>query len=310
MTRSILTILANKYKVEGLSYLVTRLESRLEAALTNIQNSSDSDDTSRYLEQVSSVYAIISGLVRRPSGTQARGLIQRLRDVPKNATAGHLLARRLEMLVAPQKFLSKDSFAIVKPLWTQKIYFELVKPMLEMTTSQDAEVESQLIKTNFRIGVLSMVRHMPFSIWEDDSAEILRASMALSQNLGPGPDTLPALEILKTILAESSDKAQDYIKSLINIALPCFSAKAALAQKRPDWLPSGYVPAKIHPDIEAECGKLALEVVGALPRLFESRYVVPFVPQVRRELSLACGHPVRDLRRLARIARAAWTEIK
>ncbi|KAL7947306.1 Dos2-interacting transcription regulator of RNA-Pol-II domain-containing protein [Trichoderma barbatum] len=310
ITRSILTILANKYKVESLGYLITKLEGRLEAALKNAQNSSDSDDASRYLEQVSSIYAIVSGLIRRPSGTQARALIQRLRDAPGNETTGHLLARRLEMVVAPQKFLAKDSFAVVKPLWTQRVYFELVKPMLETATSQDAEAGSQLVKTNYRIGVLAMVKHMPFSIWEDDCVEILRVSMALSQNLGPSPDTLPALEVLKKILAESPDKAQEYAKSLINISLPCFSLKAASQLTRPDWLPSGYVPAKMRPDVKAECGKLALEVVGALPRLFESRHVVPFVPQVRKELSLACGHPVRDLRRLARMARAAWTEIK
>ncbi|EHK17051.1 uncharacterized protein TRIVIDRAFT_183390 [Trichoderma virens Gv29-8] len=310
ITRSILTILANKYKVESLGYLMARLESRLEAALKNAQNSSDNDDASRYLEQVSSIYAIVSGLIRRPGGTQARALIQRLRDAPGNETTGHLLARRLEMVVAPQKFLTKDSFAVVKPLWTQRIYFELVKPMLDIATSQDAEAGSQLVKTNYRIAVLSMVKHMPFSIWEDDCVEILRVSMALSQSLGPGPDTLPALEILKNILAESPEKAQEYAKSLIDISLPCFSLKAASQLTRPDWLPSGYVPAKMRPEVEAECGKLALEVVGALPRLFESRHVVPFVPQVRRELSLACGHPVRDLRRLARMARAAWTEIK
>ncbi|KAL6871905.1 Dos2-interacting transcription regulator of RNA-Pol-II domain-containing protein [Trichoderma novae-zelandiae] len=311
VTRSILTILANKYKIEGISYLVTRLEGRLDTALQNAQNSSDSNEASRYLEQASSIYAIVSGLIRRPGGTQARGLIQRLRDAPRNETTGHLLARRLEMLVAPQKSLTKESFAIVKPLWTQKIYFELVKPMLATATTQDAQAGSQLVKTNYRVAVLAMVKHMPFSIWEDDSAEILRAAISLSQNLGPGPDTLPALEILKRVLAEAPDKAQEYVKSLIGISLPCFSEKAAAQLTRPEWLPTDYVPAKkTHPDVGAECGRLALEVVGALPRLFEARYVVPFVPQVRRELSLACGHAVRDLRRLARMARAAWTEIK
>ncbi|KAL7921065.1 Dos2-interacting transcription regulator of RNA-Pol-II domain-containing protein [Trichoderma austrokoningii] len=309
VTRSILTILANKYKVEDLSYVMARLEGRLESALHNAQNSSDSDDASRYLEQVSSIYAIVSGIVRRPGGKQARGLIQQLRDAPRNATTGHLLARRMEMIVAPQQFLSKDSFAVVKPLWTQKLYFDLVKPMLEIVTSQDSEADSQLIKTNYRIGVLSMIKHMPFSIWEDDSVEILRASVVLSQTLGAGSDTLPALQILKTILAESSDTAKDYIKSLIDISLPCFSSKLASEHKLPDWLPPSYVPANYRPDTEAECARLALEIVGALPRLFESAYVVPFVPQVRRELSLACGHPVRDVRRLARVARKAWTEI-
>jgi DNA repair/transcription protein MET18/MMS19 len=85
VTRSILTILANKYKVEDLSYVMARLEGRLESALHNAQNSSDSDDASRYLEQVSSIYAIVSGIVRRPGGKQARGLIQQLRDAPRNA---------------------------------------------------------------------------------------------------------------------------------------------------------------------------------------------------------------------------------
>ncbi|KAH6604323.1 hypothetical protein Trco_007769 [Trichoderma cornu-damae] len=311
ITRSILTILANKYKIESLGYLMARLEGRLDTALENVQNPLNSDGLSRSLEQVSSIYAIVSGLIRRPGGAQARSLIQRLRDAPENATAGHLLARRLEMLVAPQKFLSKDSFAIANPLWTQKIYFELVKPMLEMATSQDAEARSHILRTHFRIGVLSMVKHMPFSIWEDDCAEILRAAMASQQNLGPGPDALPALEILKIILRESPDKAQGHIKSLIDVSLPCFSSKAALERKRPNWLPPYYAcPPKMQPDTEVDCGRLALEVVGALPRLFDAKYVVPFVPKVRRELSLACGHPVRDVRRLARAAHVAWTEIQ
>ncbi|PTB61523.1 hypothetical protein BBK36DRAFT_1190464, partial [Trichoderma citrinoviride] len=92
VTRSILTILANKYKIESIGYLMSRLEGRLDTALQNAQNSADSDDAARYLEQVSSVYAIVSGLIRRPSGTQARGLIQRLREAPRNAKTGHLLA--------------------------------------------------------------------------------------------------------------------------------------------------------------------------------------------------------------------------
>ena len=55
--------------------------------------------------------------------------------------------------------------------------------------------------------------------------------------------------------------------------------------------------------------KLALQALGALPKKFEERYLLPYVLQLRRMLALACGDPVREVRQVARLARGNWAKV-
>lgn len=310
MTRSILNVLTNKYKVETLDYLVQSLEQQLVDALKQAQTHASGKDSIQELEQASSVYACVGGMLRRYSGKEADGILQILREAPNHPVVGLHLARRLEMLVAPQGFLAKDSYAVIKPLWVQKVYMQLVKPLLQSALGSPTETQDPQTKTNFSIGVLLMVKHMNFSIYEEDVAKILRVCISVAQNLGAGPDTMAALDVLKMVLAESPDKAQDQLRSLISICLSCFSRNPASKPKRPEWLTAEYFTKNKDAEAEAGCGRVALEVMAALPRLFESRHLLSSGPRVERELSFACGHPVRELRRLARLARGAWAEVK
>ncbi|KAH8686920.1 Dos2-interacting transcription regulator of RNA-Pol-II-domain-containing protein [Ilyonectria robusta] len=306
VTLSILTTLANKYKIEALPGLITTVEQHATSVVTA---SPENDDQSRRLEKTKSTYALAAGMMRRYMGKEAKGIVQLFREAPKDAQIGHHFGRQLEMIVAPQQPLTKENYAIVKPLWMQKVYFELVSPMLQVAVGADPEVQDQLTKTNFGIGVLLMVKHMNFPIYEADADKILRISLAVAQNIGVGPDAKAALDVLKNILVEAPEKGKDHIRSIIKICTNVFSNKSASTQK-PDWLPEGYVPATTDAQTQAGCGKLALEITGGLPRMFESQHLLPHASQVERELTLACGHRVRDLRRTARLARAAWTELK
>ncbi|KAF7551629.1 hypothetical protein G7Z17_g4862 [Cylindrodendrum hubeiense] len=306
VTLSILTILANKHKIETLPGLIATLE---QLATGVIRAPSDNDDQNYRLEQIKSTYALAAGMTRRYMGKEARGLVQLFKEAPKDPKTGHHFGRQLEMIVASQQPLTKENYAIVKPLWMQKVYFELVSPMLQVAIGADPEVQDQLTKTNFGIGVLLMVKHMNFPIYEADADKILRISIAVAQNIGVGPDAKAALDVLKNILVEAPEKGKDHIRSIIKICTSVFSNKSASTQK-PEWLPDGYVPAISDPETQAGCGKLALEITGGLPQMFESQHLLPHASQVERELTLACGHRVRDLRRTARLARAAWTELK
>ncbi|KAK5988962.1 DNA repair/transcription mms19-like protein [Cladobotryum mycophilum] len=308
VARSILTILANKYKIETSVPLMTVLNQQLAKSLESARASSDTQQLSRHLEQISSVYAITSGFLRRYSGKQAEGLLQTLREAPNDTAIGHHLARRLEMIVAPQPVLTKENFATVRPLWMQRAYMELVKPMIPNAVG--AENQDPLVKTNFSIGVLLMVKHLPFSVYEEDSNQILRIAISVAQSLGIGSETLAALGVVKSILADSADTAKDHLRSLVNICISCVSRRNSSKVQKPDWMPKDYLPTIAHPDVEAGCGRLSLEIIAALPSMFESRHVLSFSPLVRKELALACGHPVRELRRIARTGRAAWEEEK
>ncbi|RBR10030.1 uncharacterized protein FIESC28_09638 [Fusarium coffeatum] len=289
VTLSILTILANKYKIEALPSLVAALEQRTPALLTTSEN-----ENSR-LEQITSIYALMAGMVRRYSGKEAKALLDVVKDSPKDPQLGAELARRLEMIVAPQQPLTKENYAIVKPLWTQKVYFQLVSSMLQAATGKDADIQAQQAKASYSTAVLLMVKHMSFAIYEADADNILRISIAVAQNSGMGPETKAALDVIKNILTEASEKGKGHIRSIIKICSSVFS----------------YTPQSTESvDIEGACGKLALEIVGSLPRTYDSQHLIPHAPQVQRQLTLVCGHRVREVRKTARLARAAWADLK
>ena len=299
---SIMAILANKCKIESSGPLLETLESHLKQAL---------QDSERGLGKAMLIFSVANGLFRRYTGKQTEGLIAQLRETPTHPTMGHRLARRLEMVAAPHASLTKANYAVLRPLWMQKIYFQLVKPMLQVAVGNDPSIQDALTKTNFSIAVLAMTKHMTFSIYEADADKVLLISIAVAQNIGKGPDVQSALDVMQSIIIEASDKAQDHLRSIVNISIDAFSSSAAASSKQaPSWLPPDYVPSAGDPESQAACGKLALEIVGGLPRIFETRHLVPFAPQVQRELTVACGHKVRDVRRTARLARAAWVDLR
>jgi DNA repair/transcription protein MET18/MMS19 len=271
---------------------VSALEQRASALL----KASASGNESSQLEQITSVYALVAGMVRRYSGKEAKALLDVVKDSPKDPQLGAELARRLEMVVAPQQPLMKENYAIVKPLWTQKVFFQLVNPMLQAATGKDADVQDQQAKASYSTAVLLMVKHMGFAIYEADADSILRISIAVAQNSGIGPETKAALDVIKNILTEAPEKGKGHIRSIIKICSSVFSHTPKSATESVDT--------------EGACGKLALEIVGSLPRTYDSQHLIPHAPQVQRQLTLVCGHRVREVRKTARLARAAWADLK
>ncbi|CEJ90159.1 hypothetical protein VHEMI05960 [[Torrubiella] hemipterigena] len=296
ISKSVLSILANKHKLDGEDDLLTSIESIVTTGLTQT--------TTHASERIVSSLAVAAGFLRRYTGAKTKPLVAAIREVPKNAELGFSLARRLEIIVAPQRFLSKDNYATVRPLWLQKLYFDLVKPLLVGATDREA---TPLSRASCGIAVLVTMKHIPFSIYEEDIDQILRVAISTSQTLGTGPDTLAALTVIKSILAESPDKVQDHIRSLITICTSSFSTTAT--HTSPEWLPATAQSARASPAVVAQSGKLALEILAGLPRLFESRHLLSYVGDVDRQLSIACGHRVREVRMSARTARTAWSEV-
>ncbi|KID70363.1 hypothetical protein MBR_08867, partial [Metarhizium brunneum ARSEF 3297] len=307
--RSILAILANKHNIETLDSVMANVATSLQDALQKTRADSANGPLATNLETCFSIFSLIGGLFRRYSGNKIQPLIQLLRTAPNDVQSGYQLGRGLEIIVVPQRFLTKENFAVVRLLWLQKIYIELIKPMLEVALGKDSSITDPVIRTNFSISVLLMVKHLDFSIYEQDADKILRIAIAIAQNLGIGTDGMAALQVIKDILVEASEQAEDHIRSLIKICASIFANRQQSAD-RPDWLPAEYGDAVPSLEVQAGCGKIALEIVGGLPRMFESRHLLAYEPQVQRDLSTACGHRVRELRSTARLARGAWANVK
>ncbi|KMQ81412.1 heat repeat containing protein, partial [Lasius niger] len=125
-----------------------------------------------------------------------------------------------------------------------------------------------------------MVKHMKFPIYEEDLNDILRIAISTGQNSGTGADALAALEVLKNIQVEAPEAVQPHIRSLINICTSLFSNRAALTPgDQPERMPRDYAVPAHDAEAHARCGELALEIVGGLPRMFESRYLLAHAPQ-------------------------------
>lgn len=284
----ILSVLSNKYIIENDASLVSKVEQHMETAFGLAPDIA--------VQRLVPTFAIMCGVLRRYGSKKAEGVLKLIREGPAQPNIGRSLARRMEMLVAPQTFLTKDQYASVKPLWMQRLHFELIGPMLELATDSQAEATT---RSNYSLAVILMLRHMTFSIYEAEAEKVLRISISTAQNLESGPEVLASLDVLQNILLEAPERGQDHIRSIINICIGSFTTKKTVSQENPT-----------DPAVVAETGKLALEIVGGMPRMFEARRLIPFVSQLERELTLACGHSVRELRRLARLARQAWAPLK
>lgn len=299
----ILTMLANKHKIERIEEIMKPLNTRAEALLAN--PTENPEDASR------PIFAIAAGLLHRFTlkKDQGEGFLRFLRECPGSAIHGRYFATQLETVVAPQRILSKSNFATVSLLWMQKVFVQLAKPMIPKALGREAEVTDRTLRTNFGIAVLVMAKHMPFTIYEDDAEDILRIAVCYAQTVGTSANVIPALDVLCNILVEAPEKGEPHLNSIIAI---CSNVVSNRQQARPDWLPEEYTAVSTADEASgrAKREKLALEIMGGLPRMFESRHLVPLAPKVERELTLACGNGVRDLRKTARLARNAWKEMR
>lgn len=292
-----LTILSNKYKIETSEHLMKIIDTRADALSQLLQPASQvtSGAAASHLDAIA---AIAAGMLRRNSGKQAQALLRVLKESLQSSTSSSsattAAARRLEVLVVPQDILSKENFAVVRPLWTQKTYFDVVKPLLATALKPSNTAD---VRANVSVGVLLMVRHMSFTVYEDDAEDILRVAISVAQRGAASAgsssaDVRASLHVLKDILIADKDKGRLHLKSIVSICVDIFSSTS-----------SGVRP-------DPHCVKLALEITGGLPNMFEAQHLLMYRLRVERELALACGNPVREARKTARLAREAWERLK
>lgn len=299
------TILSNKYKIETAEPLMRLIEAQANSLSQRSQN------TPGTIANLDAMSAIAAGMLRRNSGKPAQPLLSLLKgslqktDAAVSASdAPGAAARRLEALITPRDILTKENFAVVRPLWTQKAYFDVVKPLLAAATAIKGPDQGDG-GANLSVAVLLMVRHMAFTIYEDDAENILRIAISVAQKgmtsdraiAATASDVRAALQVLKDILVADKEKGKTHLKSIVTICVDIFSSSSSASSS-----------AMIRPDLH--CIKLALGVAGGLPNMFEEQHLLPYRPRVERELALACGNPARELRKAARLAREAWERVK
>ncbi|KAK0718914.1 Dos2-interacting transcription regulator of RNA-Pol-II-domain-containing protein [Apiosordaria backusii] len=216
---------------------------------------------------------------------------------------GEIVARSMGTLVQPNsEVLTKESHANIKRFYKQWAYNFLVRPLYAL--ARPGSGKNPQTTARYSVMILSVVKNCPFTVYQDDLESLLRLLVTALSNKKDNSilsedaaqaQAIAALEILVEILANEPDALKSFLREIISGTTKVYQESA----------PSNKTSHKTL----ATCRKLSLQVLGALPKTFEERYLLSFSPPTQRMLALACGDPVRKVREAARSARANWAKV-
>lgn len=302
-----LLILANKFKVEGIPKALSLAEQQISAIvegrdLIGPDGKLHSASSDVRLSLAKDIYALVAGALRRYTGSSLAQIFSSILQGPANVEQGHVLARDFDILFRPHACLRKDLNASLKPLWSQKAYINLVKPMLPLAWPK--RQGSDATCANYSIAVLSSVRHMDYGVYADDAQDLIRLVLCVLRNLPAGEDVEAGLRVLETVARESPEVLEPFLKSVIDA---CEAIVAGSEAPDVSYIPGGYPPARFK--VQAKCRDLSVMLLGHLPGRFEHGKLRAAAPRVGRLLAVACGDGVRRVRRAALTAKVAWADV-
>ncbi|KAH8675443.1 Dos2-interacting transcription regulator of RNA-Pol-II-domain-containing protein [Xylariales sp. PMI_506] len=230
---------------------------------------------------------------------------------PRHPILGRSFSQYFEILVSPKECLEKENHAIVKRLKGQWIYNQLLKPNLQncfvqlSDTTQLAEAEQ--VSTNYSVVVFAMLKHLDWSVWADDAAQILRIVIKSLTAFGTSKDINVALSVLVQILTQEPKLLKSHITTLITNILAVYEMASNVATP-PKSIADPHKGTMSRKDA-ALCRKSCLQFVGRLaePGLYDESSLRPHRHVVLRGLSQACGDRAREVRQIAIVSRQAWT---
>jgi len=106
-----------------------------------------------------------------------------------------------------------------------------------------------------------------------------------------------ALDVLVEVLLNEPETLRGHLKAIITGAVKVHRECSEATPSRGDGAHA------------VMCRKLALQLLGALPKKFEERHLLPYSLQLQRTLGVACGDRVREVRKVALIARENWSKV-
>ncbi|TPX08783.1 uncharacterized protein E0L32_009723 [Thyridium curvatum] len=241
--------------------------------------------------QYSRLLAFAAGAVARMD-REIRAVVPLLSKAPaRNAAYSEEMARSVEVLVSPKDYLNTDNHAIIKPLHKQWLYASFAKPMIPLAFpfKQDGAQS-----TAYTISIISLLKHIPFAVYEDDVDSLARILIAaLSALAGNWRDVEGALLVLIDVLDNKADALREHLKAVIDAVRKIFAEASAPGT----------------PLAAAACRRQALVLLSGLPPRYEVRHLLAYAPMMQRMLAMACGDRVREVRAAAQVAREAWQKI-
>ncbi|KAM0330038.1 hypothetical protein ACHAQA_004209 [Verticillium albo-atrum] len=319
---AMLTSLANKCVAADMTDVLEILSSQMELVINaSPENTNeaqlpridavpgqDIDETRALLARP--VFAVTAGILRKYKGGYLSKVIAAITQGPSDQKIGHILARRVGLLFRDQDCLHKQyNPKLFSPLWRQRAYVEIVKPMLAKAWGTGANSQDNtLVTANYSIAVLSAAQWLDFTIYEEDADDLIRLIICVARNIGAGPDLEAGLTVLLRICSSAPDRVKPFAKSVIQECGAVLEGKGE--SRNEQWMPAGFHQLDSTGRSSKQSRRLALRLLGALPAYCERRDLLAAASAVRRSLARASGDSVREIRRAALEARAAWDPIR
>ncbi|EXF73011.1 hypothetical protein CFIO01_11772 [Colletotrichum fioriniae PJ7] len=324
---AILSVIANKYKVENLNDIVQIMELQMNFVVSEDRLSDQLEQITGYLDHEENVvagnspndlraalarpvYAIVVGVLRRYTGNALKNVLTAITQGPGNKKIGHMLARSMDFIFSDLDFAKPQFYGQLKKLWVQRAYYELVKPMLPKAWPAGSNSkDDMLVAANYSIAVLRAVRHIKYAHYEDDTEDLIRIILCAIRNLPASADVAAGLQVLVAVTENSPRRMQPFLKSVIDASLSIFRRDTTQAGEDNAWMPENYMPFDRFGFQEAQCRALVVRLIGQLPPNFEHRHLLDSASQAKRLLAQASGDESRMVREAALKSRKAWDEV-
>ncbi|KAF1813660.1 ARM repeat-containing protein [Eremomyces bilateralis CBS 781.70] len=209
-------------------------------------------------------------------------ILPELRKLLLDPEYGRPVARGFATILQSDDFLTKENHCKISPLYRQKAFSLIVPPL---TTS--FKEESDAIKRNYLVAIMSIVKSLPYSVIESDLPSLLPLILQMLDLADEEATKVAAVETLGLILTENSAAMASYLSSLIPRLLKAASSKSNSGAVR----------------------ETSLRCLANIAAAFSVDAVIPFRKSVIKELT----RPLDDSRRAVRAAavkcRTKWIEL-
>lgn len=323
---SLLLNLANKIPINQLTDILDLARAQIETAVSDAHLKADQQQSGLLAWHVGQrpgqkmadvrklmarpVLYITAGALRRYKGNYLQHIIAAIVKGPTDEEVGHIFASDVEILFKESPVLQTDSHPkVVNPIWRQRAYMEIVRPMLDMALPKKNDNSSMTAAANYSVAVLCSLKNLSLEIYQDDVEQIIRMIICVVRMLPLSIDILHGLQVLQTICQNGSDQVTSFLGSIVDICtsvlVPAEHEKkrnrgAERIERTTMDKESG--SSLIIPRIQV----LALGILRDLPKHYDARHFRNEAPAVARRLGQILGDPYRETRTNAHSTIMVW----
>ncbi|KAI1288907.1 Dos2-interacting transcription regulator of RNA-Pol-II-domain-containing protein [Xylaria venustula] len=310
---ALVCILSNKFDTGKDSILIEQRKMTQQPLLTKMHDllnaAQHGGDTDSKLRVFRSILHYLAGDVAHPlmgSDDQNSLLTLILELVPKDIDMGRLLAQNLGLMVIPREYLSEINHPVRKKLGLGWFYHKNVVPYLSFCFPESGLEEREAV--NRAVGTFSIIRHLGYQIYAPDVAVIVRIGIRSLSTFRVGVETESLLAVLYQILETDPIELRGHLAAVIQGLVNVYE-RSLVDGKKEGGNTQNLKALRIRAGDRSSIAT-RMHTMNFFHKLTESNYdthlLLPHRRDLLRPLALACGDPVRDIRRTALKARQKW----